>query len=104
MRDIEFKLFKIYLFKMKTIQAKAINITSIMIDTKYVIPVIKTDDVKNKQLIYLVLKEEFINADDDEIRLAYSKIINGQIRIEEEGKLKTFPGLLEKKKNLTVIE
>ena len=90
---------------MKTIKAKDLDYSSIMIDTMYVLPVIKTEDIPAKGVIYLVLKEEFINAeDDDEIHLAYSRIINGQIRIEEEGKLNTYAGLLEKKKNLTVIE
>lgn len=90
---------------MKTIKAKDLNFSSIMIDTMYVLPVIKTEDIQAKGLIYLVLKEEFENAEDeDDVRLANSKIVNGQIRIEEEGKLNTFPGQLEKKKNLTVIE
>jgi hypothetical protein len=90
---------------MRTIKAKELDISSVMIDTMYVLPVIKTEDIPAKERIYLVLKDEFENAEDeDDIRLAYSKIINGQIRIEEEGKLNTYPGLLEKKKHLTVIE
>lgn len=90
---------------MKTIKAKDLNFSSIMVDTMYLLPVIKTEDISYKGIIYLVIKEEFESAEEeDEIRLAYSKIVNGQIRIEEEGKLNTFPGLLEKKKNLTVID
>ena len=90
---------------MRTIKAKELDISSVMIDTMYVLQVIKTEDIPAKERIYLVLKDEFENAEDeDDIRLAYSKIINGQIRIEEEEKLNTYTGLLEKKKHLTVIE
>jgi len=90
---------------MKTIKAKNLDFSSVQIDTMYLLPVIKTEDIPAKGLIYLVLKEEFENAEDeDDIRLAYPKIVNRQIRVERESKLITFPGLLEKKKNLTVIE
>ena len=89
---------------MNAIKAYELDISSVMVDTIYVLPVIKTEDIPAKGIIYLVLKEEFMNAEEeDEIHLAYSRIVNGQIRIEEEGKLNTYPGLLEKKKNLTII-
>ncbi len=90
---------------MRTIKANKLNLSSVMVDANYIIPVIKTVDIPSKELIYLVLKEEFMNAEEeDEIRLAYPKIADGQIKIEEEGKLNTYSGLLEKKKNLTIVE
>lgn len=90
---------------MRTIKAKKLDISSVMVDTKYVLPIIKTKDIENKVPIYLVLKEEFENSEEeDEIHLAFAKILSDQIRVENAQMLYTLPGLIEKKNNLTVIE
>ena len=89
---------------MKTITAKDFNFSSVMIDTTFVLPVIKTEDIQHKQPIYLVLRKTFEEAnDDDEIPLGFAKIVNRQIRLENEQNLMTVDGLYEKKKNLTLI-
>lgn len=90
---------------MKTIKAKELDISSVMVDQRYIIPVIKTEDIPAKGIIYLVLREKFEKAEEEEeIYLALSQKVNGQIRNETEGELITFPGLLAKKGNLTIIE
>lgn len=89
---------------MEKIKAKDLNLSAVMIDSRYVLPVIKKEDIPYKQPIYLVLKTLFDKADDDdEIPLGFSNIINSQIRLEYEKDLITVDGLHEKKKNLTVI-
>lgn len=89
---------------METINAKDLGFSSVQINTMCLLPVIRTEDIPNRGIIYLVVKGEFASAEDeDEIHLYYSKIENSQIR-NEEGKLTGYPGLLEKKKNLTVIK
>lgn len=89
---------------MKTIIAKDLGFSSVMIDTMYELPVIKTADIPVNGLIYLVLKEEFENAEEeDEIHLCYPKIVSDQIRVDNPQMLNTLPGLIVKKKNLTVI-
>lgn len=90
---------------MNKIKARDLEIDSIMVDTSKMTPVIRTEDVKYKQPIYLVSTTHFEYADeDDEITLGFSKITSGQIRSEKDNLLITVHGLKEKKKNLTVIE
>lgn len=89
---------------MKSIKANELDISAVMVDTFYVLPVIKTKDIQYKQPIYLVLRTSFEEAeDDDEIPLGFAKIVNRQIRLESEQNLMTVDGLHEKKKNLTLI-
>lgn len=89
---------------MTTIKASDLNFSSVMMDTTFVLPVIKTKDIQYKQPIYLVIRTLFEESDDeDEIPLGFAKIVNRQIRLENEQNLMTVDGLHEKKKNLTEI-
>lgn len=90
---------------MEIIKAIDLGLSSVMVDTTTYLPVIRTEQIKYSKPIYLVLKSWFEDADEeDEIPLGYSNIVNGQIRLDDGGFLKTDHGLMEKKKYLTVIE
>lgn len=90
---------------MGTIKAIDLGFSSIMVDTTTYLTVIRTEQIKYSQPVYLVLRSLFEKADEeDEIPLGYTNIVNGQIRLEGEGFIKTAYGLKENKKNLTVIE
>lgn len=90
---------------MNSIKVKDLGLESVMVDINYQLPVIKNIDLLNKQPIYLVATKAFEEAEDDEeIYLGFSRISNKQIRSYGEMQPVTVDGLMEKKKNLTIIE
>ena len=89
---------------MDEVKAKDLGIDSMMVDTSKMAPVIRTEDVQYKQPTYLIPTVLFETADAEaEIPLECANISNGQIRSEDEKILNVWPGMLEKKKRLTVI-